>query len=391
MRRLTYMRVVLKGQSLVAMAARASRGSAELSQPRTRCVPRLCTVRAKASASPTLHAVDSRQFSRETPSRVQCCRRQEHEWDGRSSGKRWGRAPVSLQSRCPEGHAGPLAWARTAPPRPRMRLSHLSHPSTPREPGTAGRPSAPGRPQAGSAGCRSPQPGAPAPCPPTLRARAGPPARQQLRPRSASARERRPRRPGAAGPGQAAPAAPAAAAEAEGARGAKVQGGAEAPPQPRTHQDRPGQVVRRQDGHDARGDALRGERRSAGPGAPGPPPPARPAPAALTSSPEHTDTTLAAAYSGVTARRAPATCRSTEPCTMAPSTRLPWPSTISPSPVRISRRGSASAPAARRPPPMAASAAAARTAPGQARAARPGPRPAPPRKRRHSCLYKTVY
>lgn len=373
MRRLTYMRVVLKGQSLVAMASRASRGSAELSQPRTRCVPRLCTVRAKASASPTLHAVDSRQFSRETPSRVQCCRRQEHEWDGRSSGKRWGRAPVSLQSRCPEGHAGPLAWARTAPPRPRMRLSHLSHPSTPREPGTAGRPSAPG----------SPQPGAPP--------RARPPCEPARDPGPAAASAPQRFCPRAAGPGQAAPAAPAAAAEAEGARGAKVQGGAEAPPQPRTHQDRPGQVVRRQDGHDARGDALRGERRSAGPGAPGPPPPARPAPAALTSSPEHTDTTLAAAYSGVPARRAPATCRSTEPCTMAPSTRLPWPSTISPSPVRISRRGSASAPAARRPLPMAASAAAARTAPGQARAARPGPRPAPPRKRRHSCLYKTVY
>lgn len=81
------MRVVLKGQSLVAMAERASMGSAELLQPLTRCVPRLCTVRATASASPTLHAVDRRQFSRDTLSRVQCCRQQEYEWDWHELGE----------------------------------------------------------------------------------------------------------------------------------------------------------------------------------------------------------------------------------------------------------------------------------------------------------------
>lgn len=98
----------------------------------------------------------------------------------------------------------------------------------------------------------------------------------------------------------------------------------------------------------------------AGPGGAAPSPlpvPRRPSRgrAALTSSPEPTDTALATAYSGVTARPAPATCRRTEPCTMAPSTRLPWPSTISASPARISRRGSAGP---RRPPPPPAMAAA---------------------------------
>lgn len=72
------MRVVLKGQSLVAMAARASAGSAGLLQPVTRRIPRLWMVSAMAKASPTLQAVDSRQFNRDTLSRAQCCQHKEN-------------------------------------------------------------------------------------------------------------------------------------------------------------------------------------------------------------------------------------------------------------------------------------------------------------------------
>lgn len=99
---------------MVAMAARASAGRAELLQPTIRRCPLLATVRETARAKPTLQAAESRQFSSETHSKAQCCR-QRPELVGRRPGSH-GASPHPHQGPLTSSSSPGVRWAAALGP-----------------------------------------------------------------------------------------------------------------------------------------------------------------------------------------------------------------------------------------------------------------------------------